>query len=123
MAELAVNIWSSIDATDLYLMLALCVVAALLVREFLGNMLLAMSFVPPFVLSSLVVHYVFLKNGIFFSTSGDRALIAATGIGIILAFIVVMMLIDFIQSFTDLRVRRLIRRRKLEKEQSRADEA
>lgn len=108
------NILVVVGDRDIYLVLALCTLCALMLRELIGSTLTAVAMIPCFWAVSLYVLYFFRKHQVLVSVGEDQQVVAASGIGVTLAFISLALIFDLLLGVTDWRVRSMLKRRKLD---------
>lgn len=115
MTDTIYKIFMMVTERDMYLILAICCLCALMLREILGSTLVAVVVIPFFAASSIVLLYVFRDFKILVEAGDDNQLVAATGLGVTIAFIVLAIFFDLILGVTDWRVRRMVKGRNLGK--------
>ncbi|MEQ8823044.1 MAG: hypothetical protein RIC14_01575 [Filomicrobium sp.] len=109
-----------VEALTVYVVIMLCVLAALLTREVTGGFYLAAASVPVYVMAALTFLYVARVNQIVLADDPAVQAIIASVIGIMAIFMVVLIVMDICRSISDWQVNRMIGKRKMA---NRMDEA
>lgn len=102
-----------VEALTVYVVIMLCVLAALLTREVVGGIYLAAASVPVYVMAALTFLYIARVNQIVLSDDPAIQAIVASVIGIMAVFMLVLITMDIFRSVGDWRVNRMISKRKM----------
>jgi hypothetical protein len=96
-----------------YIIVCICVAAALLKREILGSDLVAIFGIPVYIMASLVSLFIFRYN--YWVVVSDRKIeaVIASSFGITVTFLLYLAAVDLIRFLTGWHVKRIVTRRKL----------
>ncbi|MEO1280768.1 MAG: hypothetical protein AAFR75_00695 [Pseudomonadota bacterium] len=100
-----------ISERDLYMIIALCSISAVFLREIIQSTLISVSVIPAFVVGSIVTLSLFRQNSILVQAGDDNQIVVASALGVTLSFLILAIIFDLILGLTDWRVRSMMKRR------------
>ncbi len=102
-----------VNPLTLNVVIMICVIAALLTREVVGGIYLAIASVPVYVASALICMYVARMNQLVATSDPAVEAIIASIVGITIVFLLTVIFLDLCRSFADWQVGRMVNKRKL----------
>ncbi|MEL7049822.1 MAG: hypothetical protein AAFO75_12870 [Pseudomonadota bacterium] len=100
-----------ISDRDLYLIISVCCICAILLREIIQSVLVSMVLVAPFIAGSILTLHAFRKNSWLVDAGDDIQIVAASAAGVTITFILIAFIFDFLLGLTDMQVKWMLRRR------------
>lgn len=105
------GIFLALSDRDFYMVVALCCLCAVFLRELIQSTIISITLIPFFVLGAVVTLHVMRKGAVLIDAGNDGQIVAATALGVTLTFLVLAVIFDLFLGVTDWRLRRMMQKR------------
>ena len=102
-----------VNPLTLNVVIMICVIAALLTREVIGGIYLAIAAVPVYIAAALICMYVARMNQLVATSDPAVEAIISSIVGITIVFLMTLIFTDMCRSLADWQVNRMVNKRKL----------
>ncbi|MEO1205064.1 MAG: hypothetical protein AAFV45_01910 [Pseudomonadota bacterium] len=111
MLEQLYKMFLLISDRDLYMIIALCSIVAVFLREIIHSFWISAGVIPFFVCGSIITLGLFRQNSILVQAGDDNQIVVAMAVGTTLTFLLLCFIYQMTLSLTDFRVRWMMNRR------------